>query len=71
MENIPKIKQSPNVFVFAENSSNIYEFPEQQHKKILHNKVTKKYKKVPLKFETSINLEAKSIADLFNLDDSM
>ena len=66
---IPKIKQSPTVFVFANKTSNIYELPEQQHEKLLHDKVTKTYKKAPPKLETSINLEAKNTAGLFNLDD--
>ena len=66
---IPKIKQSPTVFVFAHKTSNIYELPEQQHEKLLHDKVTKTYKKAPPKLETSINLEAKNTAGLFNLDD--
>ena len=43
--------------------------PEQQHKKLLHDNVTKTYKKAPPKLETSINLEAKNIAELINLDD--
>ena len=41
----------------------------KQHKKLLHDNVTKTYKKVPSKLETSINLEAKNIAELINLDD--
>ena len=64
---IPKKKQSPNVFLFADKTSNIYEMPEQQHKKLLHDNVTKTYKKVPPKLETSINLEAKNIAKLIKL----
>ena len=32
-EDIPTIKQSPNVFVFARKICNIYEMPKQQHKK--------------------------------------
>ena len=44
-EDIPKIKQSPNVFVFADKRSNIYKMPEQQHKKLLRDNVTKAYKK--------------------------
>ena len=48
-EDIPKIKQSPNVFVFAEKTTNIYGMPEQQHKKLLHDNVTKTYKKAPPK----------------------
>ena len=56
-EDIPKIKHSPNVFVFADKTSNIYQIPEQRHKKILRQNITKTYKK----FETSINLEIKTL----------
>ena len=66
-ENIPKIKQPPNIFVFSDKTSNIYEMPEQQHDKLLHHNATKTYKKAPPKLETSINLEAKNIAELINL----
>ena len=41
---------------------------EQQHKKFLHDNFIKTYKKAPPKLETSINLEAKNIAELVNLD---
>ena len=68
-EDIPKIKRSPNAFVLADKASNIYEMPKQQHKKLLHDDVTKTYKKGPPKLETSIDLEAKNIAELINLDD--
>ena len=68
-EDIPKIKQSPNVFVFADKTSNIYEMPKQQRRKLLHDNVTKTYKKAPPKLETLINLEAKNIAEFINLDD--
>ena len=47
-EDISKIKQSPKVFVFVDKTSNIYEMPEQQHKKLIHDNVTKTYKKAPL-----------------------
>ena len=70
-EDIRKIKQSPNVFVFADQTSNIYEMPEQQYKKLLHDSITKTYKKVPPKLEISINSEAKNIAQLINLGDSI
>ena len=43
--------------------------PERQHKNLLHDNVTKTYKKAPLKLETSKNLESKNIAELINLDD--
>ena len=66
---IPKIKQSPNVFVLAEKARNIYEMPEQQHKTLLHDNLTKTYKKAAPKLETPINLEAKNMAEVINLDD--
>ena len=46
-EDIPNIKQPPNVFIFSDKSSNIYEMPEQQHKKLVDDNVTKTYKKAP------------------------
>ena len=68
-EDIPKMKQSPNVFVFADKTSNIFEMPEQQHKRLLYDNVTKTYKKAPPKLERSITVGAKNIAELINLDD--
>ena len=68
-EEIPKIKQSPNVFVFADKTSNIYEMPQQQYKKLLYDNVIKAYKKAPPKLETSINLEPNNITELINLND--
>ena len=68
-EEIPKIKQSPNIFVSADKISNIYEMPEQQHKKSLHDNVTKTYKKAPPKLQISTNLEPTNIAELINLDE--
>ena len=53
----------------ADKTSNIYESPEQQYKKILHDKVRKIYKKAPRKLETQVHLEAKNIAKLTNLND--
>ena len=41
-EEIPKIKQSPKVFVSACKTSNIFEMPEQQHN-YLHENITKTY----------------------------
>ena len=68
-EDIPNIKQPPNVFFFSDKSSNIYEMPEQQHKKLVDDNVTKTYKKHHPKLETLINLEAKTNAELINLDE--
>ena len=37
--------------------------------KVLNDNITRTYKKVPPKSKTSLNLEAKSIAELINLKD--
>ena len=42
---------------------------EQHHKIPLPDNITKTYKKAPPNLETSINLEAKNIAELINPDD--
>ena len=46
-------------------TSNIYEIPKQQHKKLLHDNVIKTYIKAPPKLEKSLNLEAKIITSSF------
>ena len=42
-EDIRKIKSPPNVFVFADKPSNIYEMSKDHHQKLLHDNVTKTY----------------------------
>ena len=68
-EDIRKIKSSPNVFVFADKTNNIYEMSNNHHQKSLHHNVTKTYQKAPPKLEASINLEAKSISTKPNISD--
>ena len=58
-EDIPKIKQSPNVFVFADKTGNIYEMPEQQHKKLLHDNITKALQKSTTQIENINKLRSK------------
>ena len=58
-EFIPKIMRSSNIFFYADKTNNIYEMPEQQHKKL--DNVTKAYKKLPPKLETSIIFETKKV----------
>ena len=68
-EDIHKIKISPNVFVFANKTNNIYEISKDHHQKLLHDNVTKIYQKAPRKLEASINLEAKSISTNLKISD--
>ena len=58
---IVESKQSKNVFVFPDKTSNIYKWTEQ-YKKLLGENVTKTYKKTLPKLQRPINLEAKNIA---------
>ena len=59
-EDIRKIKSSPNAFVFASKTNNIYEMSKDHYKKLLHANVTKTYQKAPPKLEASINMETKA-----------
>lgn len=66
---IATIKESPNVFIFADKTNNVYEMTPTDHEKLLADNITKTYKKAPQKLEKSINLEAKSIAESYKLSD--
>ena len=59
---IADLKQSKNIFVFADKTSNIYKMSTEQHEKLLGENVTKTYKKASPMLQRSINLEAKHIA---------
>ena len=68
---IEEIKKSPDVFVFADKTSNIYKMTPQEHEKLLKENVTKTYKKASPKLETAINSEAKCIATNLDLSDTI
>ena len=68
---IRKINSSPNVFVFADKTSNLYEMKPDEYKKILKENITKTYSKAPKKLETAINSEAKQISNKLGLSDRM
>ncbi len=64
---ISQIKSNPNILVFADKTSNIYELTPSQHEKLLIENITKTYKKAPPNLIHSVNLEAKNIAEKINL----
>ena len=66
---IAGIKNSRNIYVFADKINNIYRMLTSEHNKLLKENVTKTYKKAPEKLQKSINLEAKSIATKLKLSD--
>ena len=66
---ISKIKSSPNVFVFADKATNLYEISPNDYKGLLHENITKTYKRSTKRLENAINMEAKHIAENIKLDD--
>ena len=68
-EDILNIKSSPDVDAFADKTTNIYKLPPQDYRKLLHENITKSYKKSPTRLGKSLNLEAKQIAAGVKLDD--
>ena len=68
-EDIKKVRESPNMLVFADKSTNVYELKPEDHQKFLQNNITKTYKKASEMIEHEINLEAKQIAEKLELED--
>ena len=66
-EDISSINSSPDVFISADKTNNIYKAPPEQYKKLLKEDVTKTYKKSTERLEKSVNLEAKNIAKKLDL----
>ena len=58
-KHISKIKSSPNMFVFVEKTTKLYELPPNDYKQLLHENITKVYKKSTKRLENAINMEAK------------
>ena len=48
-------KKSPDVYAFVDKTTIIYKLPPQDYKKLLHENITKSYKKAPTHLEKSIN----------------
>ena len=67
---ISEIKSSPNVFVFADKTSNIYKAAPQEYNKPLKDNIAKSYKKSTDRLEKAINMEYKFLllSALVNFD---
>ena len=66
---ITEIKNSRNIYVFADKTNNVYRMPTSEHNKLLKENDTKTYKKAPEKLQKLTNLEAKSIVTKPKLSD--
>ena len=64
-----KVESSPNIFVLADKTSNIYECKPEEQSKLLKENITKTYKKALKNLDHEINFEAKKITENLHLDD--
>ena len=67
-DEVKSIKKSPNLFISADKTSNIYEMKVEHYKKLLQENVTKDYKKSHTSQVKKINRNAKEIASNLNLE---
>ena len=66
---ISEIKSSPNAFIFADKTGNIYKAAPRGYNRLLKDNITKSYKKSTDCLEKAINIEAKNIAKKIQLSD--
>ena len=70
-EDVKDIKKATDVLVFADKTTNIYRVSTDAYQKLLHDNITKTYKKTDEKLKNNINKEAKEIAKKLGLDNRM
>ena len=68
-EDIKQIKGDSKIFVPADKSRNIYKMDKETYEKLLHENITKTYKKTDKKRVRAINVDAKKIAKDLELED--
>ena len=67
---ISDIKSSPNMFIFADKTSNICKAAPREYNNLLKDNITNSYKKSTDRLEKPINMDAKNIAKKIELSDS-
>ena len=60
-----------NIILSADKAQNFYEITKEDYEKIIHENVTKKYKKADMSLPKRINGEARKIAKTFNVADRL
>ena len=68
-KDVKYIKQSKEVFVKADKTTNLYKLEVDSYNKLLQENITAKYKKTNSETTNQINKEAKKIAESLKLDD--
>ena len=66
---IRQIHESNNLFVSADKSRNMYKVSKASYERMMHENVTKAYKKCNTNKSNSINFKAKQIASKLEIDD--
>ena len=67
-EDLKLINSSKNIFLSADKTQNFYEITKKGYEKIIHENVTKKYKKANMSLpKRRINREARKIAKIFDV----
>ena len=66
---IRQIRRSNNLFISADKSRNIYKVSKASYKRMMHENVTKIYKKCDTNRFNSINFKAKQIVSKLKIDD--
>lgn len=70
-QDIDKIRKSEKLLVAADKTQNFYEMNKDSYRKILHENVTKNYKKANTSLPNSINLQAKKIGTKLKLHEKV
>ena len=66
-KDMTKVNDSKHIFVFADKSTNIYEMPPDQYKKLLRDNITKSYKTCKNEAYDDINEELRDICNHFSI----
>ena len=66
---LKKINSSPNIFIFADKTRNIYETPLNTYNELLHDNITKTYKHGSEDFIEQIDSELKEISSRLGIGD--
>jgi hypothetical protein len=66
-----EVENVDKVLVFADKTTNLYSMPKDDYNKLLHNNITRTYKKADDNVNSTINNEAKHLAEQLNLDGKM
>ena len=70
-DDVSEIKNSQNLYVFADKTTNIYKMEKEDYGKLLKDNISKSYKKSSCDVKKDIDKEASKIAKQLKLDEKM